>query len=68
MGQVIEIIVPMLFSFWMVVIYAIFSVLMIFILICIGKKGGPVFRFKAPNPPEVPPVPDLSDLWQQKRN
>ena len=51
----IEIIVPMLFSFWFCIAYVIYSVLMIGIWICIGIMGGPCMRFKSVPPPEPPP-------------
>lgn len=50
----IEVIVPMLFSFWMVVVYVIFSIVMIAIWICVGILGGPAVRFKVRKPPKVP--------------
>ena len=57
-----EVAIPMLFSFWMCVIYVTFSVVMIGIWICIGILGGPCVRFK---PPEIPPVPEPPKLESQ---
>lgn len=55
----VEVLVPMLFSFWMCVIYVIFSIIMIGIWICIGIMGGPLLYLK---PPKAPPVPELPPL------
>lgn len=57
-----EIAIPMLFSFWMCVVYVIFSVIMIGIWVCIGIMGGPLMRFDPPKPPEVPPLPEPPDF------
>lgn len=55
-----EIAIPMLFSFWMCVIYIIFSVIMIGIWICIGILGGPAMRLKRPKIPEPPSLPEFN--------
>jgi len=62
MESAIEIIVPMLFSFWFVVAYVVFSVIMIGIWICIGIMGGPCLRLQPPKIPPPPPLPKLPDL------
>lgn len=54
-----EIAIPMLFSFWMCVIYIIFSVCMIAIWIYIGIMGGPAIRLKRPKVPPPPKLPDF---------
>ena len=55
-----EIAIPILFSFWMCVIYVVFSVIMIAIWICIGILGGPAVRLKRPKIPPPPKVLDFS--------
>ena len=63
---VMEIVDPMLFSFWMVVAYIIFSVCiiaiwilcMIAIWICVGMLGGPCIRLKRPRTPKPPKTLD----------
>jgi amino acid transporter len=54
-----DVIVPMLFSFWMCVIYVIFSIVMIAIWVCIGIMGGPAVRLKRPKIPLPPKLPDI---------
>ena len=54
-----EIVISMLFSFWMCVIYVIFSVIMIGIWICVGIMGGPAVRLKRPKIPPLPKLPDM---------
>ena len=58
----IEIIVPMLFSFWFCVAYVIFAIFMIGIWVCIGIAGGPCMRLKPPKVPPMPPLPKMSDM------
>ena len=52
--------IPALFSFWMVVIYVIFSVFMIGIWVCIGIMGGPATRLMRPKIPSPPKLPEIS--------
>ncbi len=54
-----EIVIPMLFSFWMCVAYVVFSVVMIAIWIFIGIMGGPAVRLRRPKIPSPPKVPDF---------
>ena len=57
-----EIAIPMLFSFWMCVVYVVFSVIMIGIWICIGLMGGPAARFNPPKMPEMPELPKMPEV------
>ena len=55
-----EIAIPILFSFWMCVIYGAFSLCMIIIWVCVGIMGGPAMRLKRPKIPPPPKLPDIS--------
>jgi len=56
-----DIVIPALFSFWMCVVYVVFSVIMIGIWICIGIMGGPCVRLKLPKAPPMPELPDFKE-------
>ena len=59
----IEIVVPILFSFWMCVTYVVYAMVMIAIWICIGLLGGPCMYLK---PPKAPPIPSLPDFKESR--
>ena len=51
--------ISILFSFWMCVVYVVFSICMIAIWICVGIMGGPAVRLRRP---KIPPPPKLEDV------
>jgi len=61
-----EMVVPMLFSFWMCVIYIVFAIFMIAVWVGIGIMGGPSMRFKIPKVPPVPKFPSFEE-WHKER-